>query len=51
MSIKDNEITLTLGEGKDARRYRIRGLSKNLAVDVPNSTTCRCTTSTPNVTP
>jgi len=34
MEIKDNEITLTLGEGKDARRYRIRGLAKNLAVDV-----------------
>jgi hypothetical protein len=34
LSIKDNEINLTLGEGKDARRYRIRGLAKNLAVDV-----------------
>lgn len=30
----DKEITLTLGEGADARRYRVRGLSKNLAVDV-----------------
>jgi len=28
------EVTLTLGEGKDARRYRVRGLAKNLAVDV-----------------
>ena len=34
MEIKDNEVTLTLGEGKDARRYRVRGLAKNLAVDV-----------------
>lgn len=34
MTIKDNEVTLTLGEGKDARRYRVRGLAKNLAVDV-----------------
>ncbi|MDR0247822.1 MAG: toprim domain-containing protein [Burkholderiales bacterium] len=30
----DKEITLSLGEGKGARRYRVRGLSKNLAVDV-----------------
>lgn len=30
----DKEITLTLGEGKEARRYRVRGLAKNLAVDV-----------------
>jgi DNA primase catalytic core len=28
------EVTLTLGEGKDARRWRVRGLAKNLAVDV-----------------
>ena len=28
------EVTLTLGEGKNARRYRVRGLAKNLAVDV-----------------
>ena len=28
------EVTLTLGEGKTARRYRVRGLAKNLAVDV-----------------
>ena len=34
MAIKDNEVTLTLGEGKDSRRYRVRGLAKNLAVDV-----------------
>jgi DNA primase len=34
IEIKDNEITLTLGEGAGARRYRIRGLAKNLAVDV-----------------
>ena len=30
----DKEITLTLGEGAEARRYRVRGLAKNLAVDV-----------------
>ena len=34
MEIKDNEITLTLGAGRDTRRYRVRGLAKNLAVDV-----------------
>lgn len=34
MEIKDNEVTLTLGEGKESRRYRVRGLQKNLAVDV-----------------
>ena len=34
MELKDNEVTLTLGEGRDARRYRVRGLAKNLAVDV-----------------
>lgn len=34
MQIKDKEITLTLGEGKSTRHYRVRGLSKNLAVDV-----------------
>ena len=38
MTVKDGEhgreVTLTLGEGKDARRYRVRGLAKNLAVDV-----------------
>jgi len=34
MEIKDNEVTLALGEGAGARRYRVRGLAKNLAVDV-----------------
>jgi len=34
IEIKDNEITLALGEGKEARRYRVRGLQKNLAVDL-----------------
>ena len=38
MTVKDGEhgreVMLTLGEGKDARRYRVRGLAKNLAVDV-----------------
>jgi DNA primase catalytic core len=38
ITVKDGEhgreVTLTLGEGKDARRYRVRGLAKNLAVDV-----------------
>ena len=34
MEIRDNEVTLTLGEGAGARRYRVRGLAKNLAVDV-----------------
>jgi len=34
MEIKDNEVTLMLGEGKETRRYRVRGLAKNLAVDV-----------------
>ena len=38
IKVKDHEhgreVTLTLGEGKDARRYRVRGLAKNLAVDV-----------------
>ena len=28
------EVTLTLGEGQTTRRYRVRGLAKNLAVDV-----------------
>jgi DNA primase len=28
------EVTLTLGEGKAVRRYRVRGMAKNLAVDV-----------------
>jgi DNA primase len=34
VEIKSNEIWLTLGEGNPTRRYRIRGLAKNLAVDV-----------------
>ena len=34
IEVRDNEVTLTLGEGRDARRYRVRGLAKNLAVDV-----------------
>jgi DNA primase len=38
LEVKDREhgreVTLTLGEGKTARRYRVRGLAKNLAVDV-----------------
>ncbi len=38
LEVKDREhgreVTLTLGEGKNARRYRVRGLAKNLAVDV-----------------
>ena len=38
IAVKDSEhgreVTLTLGEGKDARRWRVRGLAKNLAVDV-----------------
>ena len=32
--IKDHEINLAFGEGQQQRRYRVRGLSKNLAVDV-----------------
>ncbi|MFG6443320.1 CHC2 zinc finger domain-containing protein [Roseateles sp. LKC17W] len=38
IEVKDGEhgreVTLTLGEGKEARRYRVRGLAKNLGVDV-----------------
>jgi DNA primase len=38
MEVKDREqgreVTLTLGEGQDARRWRVRGLAKNLSVDV-----------------
>lgn len=38
MEVKDREqgreVTLTLGEGRDARRWRVRGLAKNLSVDV-----------------
>ena len=32
--VSEREIVLSFGEGKDARRYRVRGLGKNLAVDV-----------------
>ncbi len=34
LATTDKEVTLTLGEGAEARRYRVRGLAKNLAVDV-----------------
>lgn len=34
VEVKGNEILLTLGEGKDSRHYRVRGLAKNLSVDV-----------------
>ena len=38
MEVKDREqgreVTLLLGEGVDARRWRVRGLAKNLSVDV-----------------
>jgi DNA primase len=38
VEVKDGEhgreVTMTLGEGQDARRWRVRGLAKNLAVDV-----------------
>ena len=38
MEVKDREqgreVTLILGEGGDARRWRVRGLAKNLSVDV-----------------
>lgn len=32
--VKDNEITLMLGEGSEARRYRVRGLAKNLSFEL-----------------
>jgi DNA-binding transcriptional ArsR family regulator len=32
--VSEREIVLSFGEGKEARRYRVRGLGKNLAVDV-----------------
>ena len=38
LTVKDGEhgreLTLTLGDGREDRRYRVRGLAKNLAVDV-----------------
>ncbi len=33
-TITDNELHITLGEGKHQRRYRVRGFAKNLAVDI-----------------
>lgn len=32
--VSEREIVLSFGDGKDTRRYRVRGLGKNLAVDV-----------------
>lgn len=32
--VSEREIVLTFGDGKDARRWRVRGLPKNLAVGV-----------------
>lgn len=32
--VKDNEITLSFGENNNARRWRVRGLAKNLAHEV-----------------
>ena len=34
LDINAKEITLTLGEGSESRRYRVRGLARNLAVDI-----------------
>ena len=34
VEVGDKDLTLTLGDGEAARRYRVRGLAKNLAVDV-----------------
>jgi DNA primase catalytic core len=34
IEIRNNEIWLTLGDGTQQRRYRIRGLAKNLSVEV-----------------
>jgi len=38
MTVKDSEqgreVTLVLGQGQEARRWRVRGLAKNLSVDV-----------------
>ena len=34
IEIKSNEIWLTLGDGNQQRRYRVRGLAKNLSVEV-----------------
>jgi DNA primase len=32
--VTDNEITMTFGDGNQARRYRVRGLAKNMSHDV-----------------
>ena len=32
--VKESEVVLTFGENEHARRYRVRGLSKNLGYDV-----------------
>ena len=32
--VTDNEITMTFGEGSHVRRYRVRGLAKNMSHDV-----------------
>ena len=32
--VTDNDITLTLGTGTDSRRYRVRGLAKNLSFEL-----------------
>ena len=34
LTVKNNEIWLTLGDGTQQRRYRVRGLAKNLSVEV-----------------
>lgn len=34
VEIRAHEILVTCGEGKDARRYRVRGLAKNLSFEV-----------------
>lgn len=34
VEIRAHEILITFGEGKDARRYRVRGLAKNLSFEV-----------------
>ena len=34
LTVTDNDIRLTLGEGSHRRHYRIRGLAKNLSVEV-----------------
>jgi DNA primase len=34
IEVRNNEIWLTLGDGNQPRRYRVRGLAKNLSVEV-----------------